>query len=154
MTIELTPRCERITGERAVKMGILIKALQLQPLMRYQIDSLLGLSPSGCRKYVGDLRENQIIVLVPTGEKVMSSEQTFCINPDAARVAEFMKLIFLPGLDGQPRRRGRLMQKALTPDRQIHVLQDDEPVKVRLARKIPAHFDLLAQFFGMAPTPA
>lgn len=44
---------------------------------------------------------------------------------------------------------------AKDPSRRFHVLNDDEPVKVRVSRmRIPAPDPLLAQFFGMAGAAA
>lgn len=149
MDLKLTARCACITGQRSEKMVQIIDHLRAGAARRYEIDEIIGQSPSGCRKYLFDLVENQIIAQHPDHARGRASEHLFELSKDAARVAEFIRLITLPGIDGKPRRCGPLAQR-IDESRKFHLLQDDEAFKVKIAPlKPPGQFRLLAQFFGL-----
>jgi len=147
--MKLTRRCARITIERATKLQTIINHMRKGPLTICEIQDIVGIGQSGTHKYIDDLCENRIAIKTKyTGSKPRIYVQYRLID-DPARVEEFLRLITLPGVDGQPRRRG---SNVSTEDcaRKVHITKDDEPIKIKLgAKKPPKQFDLLLYLFGM-----
>lgn len=147
--MKLTRRCARITHERATLLQKIIDALRVREMTREEIRVLLDMSESGCTKYIEDLNDNKIALKVKYRGSIPRIYCQYRLTSDEPRVAEFIRLITLPGLDGLPRHRGR----NISPDdgmRKVHITTDDEPVKVKLgSKKPPKQFDPLLYLFGM-----
>jgi hypothetical protein len=156
-------RCTSATRKRADNMKSLIENLRAVGRMgRDDFGLFLGMSPSGGRKYLRELAEDEMIHIVGF-EEIMKNGQpgapTFALNKDVALVdAYLLKLETAPQNLTERRARvdhtstGPRMQKVQAEDgRQVHMLRDDVEHKPRSARfKIPAHEPVLAAFFGFA----
>lgn len=149
--MKLTRRCARITHERATKLLAIINQLRVGIVRRDEMEALICLSPSGTTKYVEDLLDHQIMCRVKDSGNMNNVVREYRLSDDDARVAEFVRLITLPGLDGLPRHRGR----NISPEdgtRKVHIAKDDEPIKVKLgAKQAPKQIDLVLYLFGMVP---
>lgn len=151
MKLKLTARCARITHERAVRLVAMIEQLRKGQMMRPEIESLVALSPGGLQKYMEDLIDNKIMLRVRYEGETVSTPRLYRITEDSERVAEFMRQITAPGLDGLPRHRGRNISPEDT-NRRVHIAKDDEPIKVKLSNgRPPKQTDLLLHLFGLVP---
>ncbi len=149
--MKLTARCIRITHERAVRLKAVVEQIKQGPMTRAEIELLIGLTTSGCTKYMEDLLDNKIIVRIRVDGEHENVTQLYRVSDNAAHVDEFVRVIMLPGLDGMPRHRGRNIS-AEDGMRQVHIVKDDEPVKVKLEpAKPPKQIDLVLYLFGMVP---
>ena len=156
-------RCTSATRKRADNMKALIENLRAVGTMgRDEFGLFLGFSPSGGRKYLRELTEDEMIHIVGF-EEVMKNGQpgapTYALNKDAAVVdAYLLKLEKMPQNLTERRAQvdhtsaGPRMQKVQAEDgRQVHMLRDDVEHKPRSARfKIPAPDPVLAHFYGFA----
>lgn len=160
-------RCTSATRKRANNMKALIENLRAVGRMgRDEFGLFLGQSPSGGRKYLRELADDGLVIIVAfedarPGQK--NGPPIFSLTPDAAAVdAYLLKLERIP--DNLTERRasidhtstGPRMQKVQAEDgRQVHMLRDDVEHKPRSARfKIPAHEPVLAAFYGFAGAAA
>src|SRR6476646_2457001 len=128
--MKLTRRCARITHERATLLCSPIDQLREREMTREEIKAFLGMTSSGAEKYIEDLHDNRISVKVKYTGTIPRVYCQYKLTDDAARVAEFVRLITLPGLDGLPRHRGRNIS-AEDGMRKVHISKDDEPIKVK-----------------------
>jgi hypothetical protein len=116
-------------------------------MTRDQIAGLLGMGPSGARKYVADL--NGLTSLTFVG-----AEQFHRWTANANKTRAFMAS--LDALAARPMRAPRTALSIATrdPSRHFHILADDEHFSVRVSRCAPARdpMALPVAFFGQAQT--
>lgn len=132
------------TAARLEKLRKLVTALLDGQLTREQIADLLKMGPSGVRGYLHDLAG-----LVTTAYELGAQVVRLAVPAEKAR--EY--LISLATL--QPARpagrRSDLEIAERQPGRHFHIIPDDEHCPVRVLRKLPAHTELHAAFFGAGP---
>lgn len=143
------------TRARVDNIKRIINKLCLGELLRDDIGTLLGFSPSGTRKYIKDLKDSDVIVLVryvdPTPQCL--GIPLYRLNPDTEKVDAF-----LAHLDGaaMPPPKGRskptVMDLAMRDSaRHFHVLKSDDGYVPTIHRGPVARDPMVAALFG---TPA
>ena len=134
------------TAERMEKIRKLITALQEEGyLMRDEIGPMLGLGPSGVRKYLADLRD-QVEVSEDRGHitvrLTMSSSQTEAFLKRLAATAPARPT----GVAKTPER-----ITAAEPGRHFHILADDTHHAIRIHRGPVVRDWAVAALFGAGP---
>lgn len=156
-------RCTSATRQRVENMKAIITHLRAVGRMpRDDISLLLGMSPSGGRKYIQELAADEIIQIVdfePTPPKAQAGAPIYGLNKDAAVVDAFLVMLDTMPQNVAQRRAlvdhsgpGPRMQKVQAEDgRQVHMLRDDVEHKPRSVKfRIPSPDPVLAAFFGFA----
>ncbi|MES3022717.1 MAG: ArsR family transcriptional regulator [Pseudomonadota bacterium] len=153
LTTSLTRvRCTAATMRRAENMRKIIGRLRLGETMGYEINELLGFSPSGARKYMADLSRAEAMIVTRFIECQSKKEgiPVYVLNPDEDKVKAFIDTLHVMGVRPKP---GQKREQTIDagPGRHIHVMADDIEHHVRVPRLvIPRHTELLAFFFGLA----
>ena len=134
------------TAERMEKIRKLITALQEEGyLMRDEIGPMLGLGPSGVRKYLADLR-GQVEASWDRGHitvrLTMSSSQTGAFLKRLAATAPARPT----GISMTPARIA-----AAEPGRHFHILADDTHYAIHVSRAPVARDPMVAALFGAGP---
>jgi hypothetical protein len=139
---------------RAENMRKVVDLLRAGEITRVEVQTALAMSPSGARSYIRELRDSEVMILDRCEPRTYvhyrdhsPGEAIFRINTDPQIVASFLDRITEPK---------RIRQAALSktidaePGRHIHVMADDVNYSIKPAkRKIPAHTELMAAFYGM-----
>jgi len=138
------------TIQRMERLRTLVAELLLRDLPADELAWVLKLSPSGARKYVGDLTAAGVIALavpVDGAVSVVHRVYTLAVTPEQAQV-------YLASLTTTaPVRAARESKSALRiagrdPSRRFHIMQDDAPFSIRVSRTPPMRDPLVAAFFG------
>jgi predicted transcriptional regulator len=133
------------TAARIERLRLLITALQAKPLTRDEIGAVLGVGPSGVRKYLVDLR-GKCAVAISAGEEVIR------LAVDDAEIASVLGELSAAAL---ARSAAKVpAAPVVDPSRRIHIMLDDGPFKVRQLRGMPAHEPMMAHFYGMVRAEA
>ena len=154
MAYKLPKKLQGTTPERAKHFTTIIDAVSKDKLSIIEISECIGMTKSGGRKYIRDLREEGIIQEVgyASGKigNLLLARPLYAVNPDSEYVKRFLDAINAPAKDGLPRRRGQ--HKEFDASATLHVMNDDEIYRIKRAPvKIPAHTDLMKALFGMNP---
>lgn len=139
------------TTRRIERIRSLVTTLLTRELARDEVATLLEVTPSGARKYVGDLREAGVIQLA----RYADGTDTALGHPvyTLAMTAEQAQA-YLAGLaESAPPRAAKLSKSAFSvasrdPGRHFHIMADDAPFSIRISRVPPMRDPLVAAFFG------
>ena len=138
------------TIQRMERLRTLVTELLTRDLPADELAWVLKLSPSGARKYIGDLTAAGVIALAtPVGGAVPVSGRvyTLAVTPEQAQV-------YLASLTTTaPVRAARESKSSLSiagrdPSRRFHIMQDDAPFSIRVSRAPVARDWLVTAFFG------
>lgn len=138
------------TIQRMERLGTLVTELLTRDLPADKLADVLKLSPSGARKYVGDLTAAGIIALaipVDGAVSVVRRVYTLAVTPEKAQA-------YLASLaTTAPARAARESKSALNiaareAGRRFHIMQDDAPFSIRVSRAPAMRDPLVAAFFG------
>jgi len=156
-------RCTNATRQRVDNIKRLIDNLrEVGRMPRDDIFFFLSMSPSGGRKYIQQLADDAVVVIVDfeaDQPKTRARMPIYALNPRPGLVEEFLRT-----LDEMPKnltqRRAMVdhtgtvprMQKVQAENgRQVHMLRDDVEHKPRSVKfRIPAPDPVLAALFGLA----
>lgn len=154
-------RCTSATRKRVDNVKAIIEKLrEVGRMGRDEFNLFLGMSPSGGRKYLRDLVDDEVIHIFAFEAPAPGKNEgppIYRLNLDDDFVTAYMlKLEALPRNLTQRRAQvdhtsnGPRMQKVQAEDgRQVHMLRDDVEHKPRSVRfRIPAPDPVLAAFFG------
>jgi hypothetical protein len=145
MTYKLSHKLQGTTPERAARFITIINAIEQAPMSIIEISNCIGMTKSGGRRYVNDLRNEEVIV--QTGfafgkyGNLLISRPMYSINMNSEYVKQFIEALNAPTADGTPRRRGT--KRAEKRDVDVYKVQ-------KATWKLPVHTPLMAYFFGMA----
>lgn len=144
------------TTRRLARINSLVTTLLTRDLGRDDVATLLAVTPSGARKYLGDLREAGVIQLAryeggtayslghPVYTMAMTAEQAQAYLADLAKSQPSRAA-------AKPSPSKSAMSIALRdPRRHIHLMADDVPFQIRLSRMPVMRDPLVAAFFGGA----
>jgi len=138
------------TIQRMERLRTLVAELMTRDLPADELAWVLKLSPSGARKYVGDLTAAGVIALAtPVGGAGSAAGRvyTLAVTPEQAQA-------YMAGLaTAAPVRAARESKSALSiagrdPSRRFHIMEDDAPFSIRVSRTPPMRDPLVAAFFG------
>lgn len=138
------------TIQRMERLRTLVTELLTRDLPADELADVLKLSPSGARKYVGDLTSAGVIALATSVGGAGSASgrvYTLAVTPEQAQV-------YLTSLTtAAPVRAARESKSALSiagrdPSRRFHIMQDDAPFSIRVSRAPAMRDPLVAAFFG------
>jgi len=138
------------TIQRMERLRTLVNELLTRDLPADELAWVLKLSPSGARKYVGDLTGAGVIALatpVAGAGPALGRVYTLAVTPEQAQA-------YLASLaTTAPVRAARESKSALSlagrdPSRRFHIMQDDAPFSIRVSRAPVARDWLVAAFFG------
>lgn len=141
------------TRARVQNFTRLIDMLRGGRMLRDEIGEFLGMSPSGRRKYILELRKGGVIELAGfiDATRWCEGHPFFALTGDEAVIADFLSKLALPALD-EPRL--VIPRPSREPGRHVHILRDDVEHVAKPRFKIPAPDPLLAHFFGFAGAAA
>jgi len=142
------------TAARRENIRKLVVALQLGEMMRGDIAELLGMSPSGVRKYVKDLGAKIKIVRYVDPAPRTRGEPVFRLTIDDDQVEAYISSLASDPEPACTQPRSRLALALRDPRRHFHILADDTHYAIRVSRALPARDPLVAHLFGPAPTAA
>lgn len=138
------------TIQRMERLRTLVTELLARDLPADELAWVLKLSPSGARKYVGDLTAAGVIALATAVGGAGSASgrvYTLAVTPEQAQA-------YLASLaTTAPVRAARESKSALSiagrdPSRRFHIMQDDAPFSIRVERAPVARDWLVTAFFG------
>ena len=139
----------RQTVQRMERLRTLVTELLIRDLPADELAWVLKLSPSGARKYIGDLTAAGVIALAtPVGGAAPASGRvyTLAVTPEQAQA-------YMAGLaTAAPVRAARESKSALSiaareAGRRFHIMQDDAPFSIRVNRAPVMRDPLVAAFF-------
>ncbi len=144
----VTPRQTALRLERICN---LVTTLLERDLARDEVASLLKVTPSGARKYVGDLRAAGVIELARyvRGTATALGEPVYTLTMTAEKAQEYLASL----ATNLPTRAARPSKSAFSvassdPSRRFHIMADDAPFSIRISRVPPMRDPLVAAFFG------
>jgi len=138
------------TIQRMERLRTLVAELMTRDLPADELAWVLKLSPSGARKYVGDLTAAGVIALatpVAGAGPAPGRVYTLAVTPEQAQT-------YLTGLTtSAPVRAARESKSTLSiasreAGRRFHIMQDDAPFSIRVSRAPAMRDPLVAAFFG------
>lgn len=141
--IHTTRRIERICN--------LVTTLLERDLARDEVATLLAVTPSGARKYVGDLRAAGVIesARYVGGTKTALGEPVYTLTMTAEKAREYLESL----TTSAPARAAKQSKSAMSiasrdPSRRFHIMHDDAPFSIRVSRTPVARDWLVTAFFG------
>jgi DNA-binding transcriptional ArsR family regulator len=139
-----------ITRQRVDNMLRLVAEFHLREMLRDDIREFLGMSPSGVRKYIRELREAKIIDAVRCDDLQGPQHQIYALCASTETVTAFIQSLALPQV--VPARKPKSFIQPADPSRHVHVMDDDAqyPVRVRRNAITPDPFALPREFFAQA----
>ena len=138
------------TIQRMERLRTLVTELMTRDLPADELADVLKLSPSGARKYVGDLTAAGVIALaIPVDGAVSVVRRVYTLAITAEKAQEY-----LAGLvTNAPVRAARESKSVLSiaareAGRRFHIMEDDAPFSIRVDRAPAMRDPLVAAFFG------
>lgn len=121
-----------------------------------ELADMMTLSESTIKGYLWALLESKIVSRGTDKKESKHPVSRYRVIANADQINDFIdSLKYDLSRTRQPRPKAPRSQEqrmAKDPSRHFHVANDDEPVRVRISRlRVPAQWDVLAVFFGMAP---
>lgn len=159
--------CTTASAQRVANMRLIIEAIRAAgTIARDDIAILIGMSPSGGRKYIHTLMFEEVLEIVgvePALRKCHPGAPIYALNADSSIISAFLerleampvnlkqKLALVDHSGPGPR-----MQKVQAEDgRSIHMLRDDVVQRPRSSKfRIPEPDPVLAHFYGFVSAGA
>ena len=140
---------------RVENIQLLIDELSKRSLLFGEIVLLLKFTPSGTRKYIGDLRAAGVIERAPfiKGTVTSPGNMGYQLSPDTERVRVFLEAIGQGNRDFFAKRKkhaGLVERSTSGAGRRFHILADDEHFAVRGNLERVTRDPLVAALFGAA----
>ncbi len=138
------------TIQRMERLRTLVGELLTRDLPADELADVLKLSPSGGRKYVGDLTAAGVIALAtPVGGAVPAAGRVYTLAVTPEQVQVYLASLATTA----PVRAARESKSALSiaareAGRRFHIMQDDAPFSIRVSRAPAMRDPLVAAFFG------
>lgn len=138
------------TIQRMERLRTLVTELLTRDLPADELADVLKLSPSGARKYVGDLTAAGIIALaipVDGAVSVVRRVYTLAVTPEKAQ-AYLASLATTAPVRAARESKSVLSIAAREAGRRFHIMEDDAPFSIRVDRAPAMRDPLVAAFFG------
>lgn len=139
---------------RVDNFTMLIAAMRQTRLVRDEFSEVLGMSPSGARKYILELRNHNVIVVAGfvDATPTYQGQPVYALANNESLINDFLVAIALPVplRKETPAPSTRLLTRNDDPARHVYTQFD---IKLESLR-IPAPDPLLAHLFGRARTAA
>lgn len=138
------------TIQRMERLRNLVTELLGRDLAADELADVLKLSPSGARKYIGDLTAAGVIALAtPVGGVGSAAGRvyTLAVTPEQAQ-AYLASLTTTAPVRAARESKSTLSIAAREAGRRFHIMHDDAPFSIRVSRAPVARDWLVAAFFG------
>lgn len=138
---------------RVTNIKRLIARFREGDMLRDEITSFLGMSPSAGRKYKTGLVEAKVIAIVdyrPEPAPLMP-HPVYGLTPDEEIIEDYVRKVELNLRRLRSPRPPTAKQREAAErerSRHVHVMGDDEPFKVKISDHIPKPDPVLAHLFG------
>lgn len=138
------------TIQRMERLRTLVGELLTRDLPADELADVLKLSPSGARKYIGDLTAAGVIALaIPVDGAVSVVRRVYTLAVTLEQAQSYLASL----ATAAPVRAARESKSVLSiagrdPSRRFHIMQDDAPFSIRVSRTPVARDWLVAAFFG------
>jgi hypothetical protein len=143
--ILITTRSQSV---RMCRLRSLVEELQRRDMSRDDIRSLLGLSGTGSRRYIANLRAVLTVARRVGATPNSRGQYVYRIDPDAERVERHLAAVEAGEKPGATQAQSEIQIAARTPGRRFHILADDAKYAIRVHRGPVARDPLVAAFFG------
>lgn len=147
------PIPESSRDARVTNIKRLIARFRECDMLRDEITLFLGMSPSAGRKYKLGLIEAKVIAIVDYVPEPapLQPHPVFGLTPDEGLIEDYIRKVernLRKIRSPRPPTANQLKAVEREQNRQVHILGDDEPFKVKISDRIPKPDPVLAHLFG------